>query len=98
MDRARLLTKLRPTSLPDERSGKKPVIRAEPKSKPANLANQTDDGSNRVEIRLQDFASMMMDAAATNRAWVQDFQDDQLAIPRDLYEVMLAYQQLRRAG
>lgn len=98
MDRARLLTKLRPDSLTYEPAEKKQVIKSEPKNKKANLAKQTADGSERVEIRLQDFAAMMMDAAATNRAWVQDFQDDQLAIPRDLYEVMLAYQQMRRAG
>jgi len=98
MDRARLLTKLRPNSLTDEPSGKKQQFKAETKNKKANLVKQTPDGSERVEIRLQDFAAMMIDAAATNRAWVQDFQDDQLAIPRDLYEVMLAYQQMRRAG
>lgn len=98
MDRTLLLNKLRPSNPTEELSGKKRVIKAQPKNKKPVSAKPSTNASDRVEIRLQDFASMMMDAAATDRAWVQDFQDDQMAIPRDLYEVMLAYQRMRRAG
>ncbi|MCY2973386.1 MAG: hypothetical protein NTW52_01835 [Planctomycetota bacterium] len=98
IDRTLLLNKLRPSNPTEESSGKKRVINAQPKNKKIVSAKPTAGASDRVEIRLQDFAAMMMDAAATDRAWVQDFQDDQMAIPRDLYEVMLAYQRMRRAG
>jgi hypothetical protein len=95
MDRARLLTKLRPSKPTVDRSGKK---REKESSEIKNQPSLTNQNADRVEMRLQDFASMMQDATATDRAWVKDFHDDQLAIPRDLYEVMLAYQQMRRAG
>ncbi len=98
MDRTLLLNKLRPSAPTEETSGKKRVVKAQPQNKKLVPATPTEGPSDRVEIRLQDFAAMMMDAAATDRAWVQDFQDDQMAIPRDLYEVMLAYQRMRRAG
>jgi hypothetical protein len=98
MDRTLLLNKLRPSDPNEESSGKKRAIKAQPKNKKPVSAKPTASAPERVEIRLQDFASMMMDAAMTDRAWVQDFQDDQIAIPLDLYEVMLAYQRMRRAG
>ena len=32
----------------------------------------------------------------TDRAWLRDFEDDQITISSDLYEVILAYQHFRR--
>jgi len=103
MDRSRLLAKLRPSKVTNSDSKS---TESERNSRSVDSLNHQEslaklvsssDGS-RVEIRLSDFAAMMMDAAETNRTWVQDFSDDQIAVSTDLYEVMLAYRHMRRAG
>jgi hypothetical protein len=35
-----------------------------------------------------------MHAANANKAWLRDFSDDVVQIPRDLYEVLVAYRDL----
>ena len=103
MDRSRLLTKLRPSkTLESKYSSQSSSLentspRQRKSSDPTNRPSLESD-TGRVDIRLEDFASMMIDATSTNRTWVKDFSDDQIAISRDLYEVMLAYQRMRRAG
>jgi hypothetical protein len=54
--------------------------------------------SQRVAVPLGEILPMLIDAANTNRAWLQDFADDEVAISADLYEVLTAYQQLRNVG
>lgn len=39
---------------------------------------------------------MLIEAAKDERAWLHDFADDSVRIDRDLYDVLLAYQQLRQ--
>jgi hypothetical protein len=39
---------------------------------------------------------ILADALLARRAWLQDFEDDEITISSDLYEVMLAYQHFRR--
>ena len=99
MDRTRLLTKLRPSKIPESKHPSQPSSPgiASPRQR-KNPESSHESDSGQVEIRLEDFASMMIDATSTNRTWVKDFSDDQIAISRDLYEVMLAYQRMRRAG
>ena len=36
------------------------------------------------------------DAACSKRTWLKDFEDDEITISRDLYEVILAYQHYQR--
>jgi len=38
----------------------------------------------------------LMDAVHSGRTWLRDFEDDEVTISTDLYEVILAYQHFRR--
>ena len=40
-------------------------------------------------------APLLADAVQSQRTWVRDFEDDEITIPMDLYEVLLAYQHFR---
>jgi hypothetical protein len=51
-----------------------------------------------VSVSTADVLPLLLDAALTNRAWLEDFADDTMEIPRDLYEVLLAYRQYRQAA
>ncbi len=50
----------------------------------------------RVEVSLADIAPVIADAVANGRGWLADFADDTVQIDADLYDVLLAYQQMRR--
>lgn len=52
----------------------------------------------RVSVRLAELLPLLMEASASNRMWLQDFDDDLVEIPEDLYEVALAYRAMRRAA
>ncbi len=58
------------------------------------------DCSSRSHVRVSagDVLPLLADAALTNRAWVEDFADDTLEIPQDLYEVLLAYRRFRQSA
>ena len=45
---------------------------------------------------LGEVLPLLLDAARSQRAWVDDFADDNISISSDLYEVLLAYQHFRR--
>jgi hypothetical protein len=49
-----------------------------------------------VTIPLGDVLPALADAVSRQRAWVNDFLDDEISISSDLYEVLLAYQHYRR--
>ncbi|ADB14747.1 hypothetical protein Psta_0050 [Pirellula staleyi DSM 6068] len=53
-----------------------------------------------VTLSLGEMLPTIIDALCRGRGWVEDFRDDKITISRDLYEVLLAYQQQygRRAG
>ncbi len=50
----------------------------------------------RVEVSLAEIAPVLADAIAHQRGWLSDFASDTVSIDADLYEVLLAYQQMRR--
>ncbi len=52
--------------------------------------------SKRVNVALVDIAPVIADAVASGRGWLTDFADETIQIDADLYEVLLAYQQMRR--
>jgi hypothetical protein len=39
---------------------------------------------------------LLADAVRSERTWLQDFENDEVTISTDLYEVILAYQHFRR--
>lgn len=51
---------------------------------------------NSVQLTLGEVLPLLVEAAKSGRAWVDDFADDEISISSDLYEVLLAYQHFRR--
>lgn len=48
-----------------------------------------------VSVRLGDITRILSDAVRWNRTWISDFEDDEVQISPDLYEVLQAYLHLR---
>jgi hypothetical protein len=51
---------------------------------------------NKVTVPLAEILATLVDAARQKRAWLRDFEQDELTISTDLYEVILAYPHYRR--
>ena len=51
---------------------------------------------NTVTVPLGDVFPALINALESGRTWPQDFADDEITIPADLYEVLLGYQHYRR--
>ncbi len=49
-----------------------------------------------VSVPLGDILHLLANAVESRRTWLQDFQNDEITISSDLYEVILAYQHYRR--
>jgi len=49
-----------------------------------------------VTVPLMEVMPLLADAIRSQRTWLQDFQDDEVTISTDLYEVLLAYRHYRR--
>ena len=52
----------------------------------------------KVTVRLADLLPLLIDATQRNRAWIQDFRNDEVTVSQDLYEVALAYRSMGRAA
>ncbi len=50
-----------------------------------------------VPVSVRDLVPLLVDAYRSDRTWLNDFSSDSILIPPDLYEVLLAYRQYRRA-
>jgi hypothetical protein len=61
-------------------------------------SEETSARVERVSVRLRELLPILADAIRHDRSWPHDFDDDEITIPVDLYEVMLAYQHYRRAS
>jgi len=62
----------------------------------AAVDTKTDDARQTVTVPLGEIASLLADAVRSERTWLGDFEDDEITISTDLYEVILAYQHFRR--
>ena len=51
-----------------------------------------------VNVPLALMTRLLVDANESNRTWLHDFSDDLVRIDSDLYEVLLAYQELSTSG
>jgi len=58
--------------------------------------NATKPRNNTTKIRLGEIFPLLADAVRSDRTWLRDFEDDEITISNDLYEVILAYQHYRR--
>ena len=68
-----------------------PQTEAEPTSEAeAKAARQS------VTVPLVEVLPLLADAVQSERTWLRDFEDDEITISMDLYEVLLAYQHYRR--
>ena len=53
-------------------------------------------GGRQISVSVGEVLPLLADAVASQRTWLQDFEDDEITISADLYEVLLAYQYFRR--
>ena len=51
-----------------------------------------------VSVPLALMTRLLIDASESNRTWLRDFKDDLVRIDSDLYEVLLAYQEMSTSG
>lgn len=51
---------------------------------------------DKVTVPLSEVFPLLADAVQSERTWLQDFADDEVTIPGDLYDVLLAYEHYRR--
>jgi hypothetical protein len=49
-----------------------------------------------VTVPLSHVAPVLADAVASRRNWIHDFDQDEITVSADFYEVLLAYQRFRR--
>jgi len=49
-----------------------------------------------VSVPLGEIFPLLADAVRSQRTWLRDFEEDEITISTDLYEVILAYQHYRR--
>jgi hypothetical protein len=55
----------------------------------------TNPARETVTVNLGEVLPLLADAVASRRTWLSDFEDDEITISADLYEVLLAYQYYR---
>ena len=48
-----------------------------------------------VRVPLSELIPLLADAVRSQRTWLRDFENDEVTISMDLYEVILAYQYYR---
>ncbi len=54
------------------------------------------EGGDNITISLQEVLPLLADAFNSQRTWLSDFEDDEIMISADLYEVLFAYQHFCR--
>lgn len=57
-----------------------------------------EDKTSNVSMPLGEILPLLADAVQSDRTWLRDFDNDEIRISTDLYEVLLAYQHYRRPG
>jgi hypothetical protein len=67
-----------------------------PSGDPDTTRSASEPSSNTVTVPLREVFGWLIDAVHSGRTWLSDFEDDEVTISADLYEVILAYQHYRR--
>ena len=49
-------------------------------------------------VTLREISHILADAVSSGRTWLQDFADDPIQVPNDLYDVLVAYRRLRKSA
>ncbi len=63
---------------------------------PAVNVAETEETTQRVSVSLGEVLPLLADAVQSRRTWLRDFEQEEIVISMDLYEVLLAYQHYRR--
>jgi hypothetical protein len=61
----------------------------------ATLHTASKIGNSTVTVNVGDVLPLLADAVASQRTWLGDFENDEITISADLYEVLMAYQYYR---
>ena len=61
-------------------------------------APSATSSTDSVTLRLKDILAVLHQAASNRLSWIRDFEDDPIVVSRDFYEVLLTYQNMKRAG
>ena len=51
-----------------------------------------------VTLSAADVLPLLADAVRSERTWLHDFDDDEITISSDLYDVLMAYQHFQQPG
>jgi len=62
----------------------------------STVVMKSDHARECVSVPLGEILPVLADAMRTRRAWIRDFEDEEVTISTDLYQVILAYQHYRR--
>ena len=62
----------------------------------SHALSKSRSGENCITVTLGEVLPLLVDAARSQRTWLSDFEDDDVTIPADLYEVLQAYQYFQR--
>ena len=62
----------------------------------ASVRTASKPGNPTVTVNVGEVLPLLADAVASQRTWLGDFENDEITISADLYEVLLAYQYYRR--
>jgi hypothetical protein len=63
---------------------------------PVATATETRHGQQNISLPLGEILPLLADAFQSQRTWLRDFENDEITLSTDLYEVILAYQHCRR--
>jgi hypothetical protein len=66
-----------------------------PTEQEAPVRSASKNSPSTVTVDLSEVLPLLADAVASRRTWLSDFENDQVTISADLYEVLLAYQYYR---
>ena len=67
-----------------------------PQNEAHGKVTEATHSKDTVTVPLGEIMPLLADAVLSERTWLRDFEDDEMTISTDLYEVILAYQHYRR--
>ena len=67
-----------------------------PEETTAPTLAKTATGKPCVTVALSEVLPLLADAVNSRRTWLSDFDNDEITVSSDLYEVLMAYQYYRR--
>ncbi|WP_197527216.1 hypothetical protein [Pirellulimonas nuda] len=62
----------------------------------AQATDHSGADARTVTVPVGEVLPLLADAIESRRTWLKDFEDDELTLPSDLYEVLMAYRYFRR--